>query len=225
MQTIEYIFPFMKNLSLIINGVLVVAVAVLFYLHFSGAEEEKVSMVSDSTVVNAKGKAVVFIDTDSLTKNFEFSKINSADLENKRKNMAAQLSVKQSAFESKYKEYMEKGANLTVSERAKVEEDLNNMKLDLDQLAYDLQTKLTQEQAVLNDSLYTMVQGFLKDYAKANGHTYILQYTPGISPILYGDSLLNITADVVNKMNAQYKLDQQKRKEEEGDDKGKKGKK
>jgi hypothetical protein len=148
----------MKNLSLILNGVLVIAVAVLFYLHFSApkAGGDTTNYTADTTLVSAKGKAIVYLDSDSLLKGYEYSKSMQADGEN---------------------------------------------------TMYTLQNKFQTDAAALNEQLLFKIEDFLKGYAKANGHMYVIQTSRGIGPVLYGDAQLNVTADVINKLNEQYKKD------------------
>ncbi len=197
----------MKNLSLILNGVLIIAVAVLFYLHFSsaGSSSNGIDMDADTSVVNAKGKPIVYIDSDSLLKNYEYSKKVQADLGIKKSAMENTIKAKQDAFAKKLNEYQTKMDYLTPAERAKTENDLKNMQADGENTAYDLQNKLGAEAADLNQKLLVKVEDFLKDYAKANGHQYVIQTSRGIGPVLYGDAQLNVTVDVINKLNELYK--------------------
>lgn len=200
----------MKNLSLIINGVLVVAVAVLFYLHFSGPKADApVSLASDTTIVNAKGKAIVYVDIDTLLKNYEYSKIMQAELQTKKTTMDNTLKNIQAAFDKKLKDYQTKGPYLTPAEQQQTENDLKTMQMNGEKSAYDMQNNLAAEQSKFNEALFLKVESFLKDYAKANGHIYILQHSSALSPILYGDPQLNITVDVVNKLNELYKKEKE----------------
>ncbi|UPT67554.1 MAG: OmpH family outer membrane protein [Sphingobacteriales bacterium JAD_PAG50586_3] len=197
----------MKNLSLILNGVLVIAVAVLFYLHFTSAKggAESVDLSADTTVVNAKGKAIVYVDSDSLLKGYDYSKKVQDDLAVKKTAMENTIKGKQTAFDNKLREYQTKMDYLTPAERAKTENDLKNMQMDGEKTMYDLQGKFQTDAAALNEQLLFKVEDFLKGYAKANGHIYVIQTSRGIGPVLYGDPQLNVTSDVINKLNEVYK--------------------
>lgn len=201
----------MKNLSLILNGVLIIAVGVLFYLHFSApkAGADSVDLTADTTVVNAKGKAIVYIDSDSLLKGYEYSKKVQADLAMKKTAMENTIKSKQDAFDNKLREYQTKMDYLTPTERTKTENDLKFMQADGEKTIYDMQNKFQAEAASLNEQLLFKIEDFLKDYAKANGHIYVIQTSRGIGPVLYGDDKLNVTTDVINKLNAVYKKEQE----------------
>lgn len=211
-----------NKVSIAINALLVIAVGVLFYLHFSGrGSANEISMTSDSTAVNAKGKAVVYVNTDSLMSKYEYSLKIQDDVNVKRSTMENTIRAKQNAFQNKLNEYKNKAEYLTPTERAKVEADLGNMQADGENTSMELQGKLQSEAAALNEQLFFKVEEFLKSYAKANGHIYVLQYTRGISPILYGDSNLDVTKDVVNKLNELYKKELENPTEEPVAEEGK----
>jgi outer membrane protein len=197
----------MKNLSLILNGVLVIAVGVLFYLHFSAPKggADSVDLTADTTVVNAKGKAIVYVDSDSLLKGYEYSKKIQADLALKKTAMENTVKGKQTAFDNKLREYQTKMDYLTPAERQKTENDLKFMQADGEKTIYDMQNKFQAEAASLNEQLLFKIEDFLKGYAKANGHIYVIQTSRGIGPVLYGDAQLNVTTDVINKLNEVYK--------------------
>ena len=60
----------MKNTTLIWNALLPLAVGALFYLHFKGDSAGSSASVSDM----AKGKKIVYVQADSLLKNYEYYK-------------------------------------------------------------------------------------------------------------------------------------------------------
>jgi outer membrane protein len=47
----------------------------------------------------------------------------------------------------------------------------------------------------------------LKTYAKEKGYKMVMTYQKGNSGILYGDASLDITSDVVKKLNEAYAKD------------------
>jgi outer membrane protein len=70
-----------NNTSLIWNIVLTIAVAVLFFLHFSGNPDGS-STAADGAVV--PGRRTVYVQVDSLLKNYEFFKDTKKELENRK---------------------------------------------------------------------------------------------------------------------------------------------
>ena len=74
----------MKNLSLILNAVLLIAVVVLFFLHFSG--KKTATSPNDSTAAAFTGDLkIAFINSDSVLEQYDFLKANRAVIEEKNK--------------------------------------------------------------------------------------------------------------------------------------------
>jgi outer membrane protein len=73
----------MKNLSLGLNIVLLVAVGVLYYLHFSS----KGSNGASSSPVSVGDLSIAYINSDSVLKHYEFLKDNQVVIEAKEKKM------------------------------------------------------------------------------------------------------------------------------------------
>jgi outer membrane protein len=76
----------MKNLSLILNAVLLVAVGVLFYLHFSSA---KPSATTASTPIG--DVTIAYINSDSIVTHYTFMDDSKATLEAKAKKLDSDL--------------------------------------------------------------------------------------------------------------------------------------
>ena len=74
----------MKNLSLILNAVLLVAVGVLFYLHFSGGKPA--SGGSELQLSGVPGDVkIAYINSDSVFKNYDYLKANKVQTGRKNK--------------------------------------------------------------------------------------------------------------------------------------------
>ena len=71
----------MKNISLILNAVLFVAVAVLYYVHFS----PKGNTAESEQPGNATDLKIAYINSDTVLKYYDFFKVNKEKLEAKGK--------------------------------------------------------------------------------------------------------------------------------------------
>src|SRR5687768_5651257 len=100
----------MKNLSLILNIVLLVAVSVLFYLHFSS----KGSSSSSSSQAAVGDLSIAYILTDSIVKNYDFLKDNQVIMEAKTKQMRSDYSNRAQSLQNDITAYQRNRANLTI---------------------------------------------------------------------------------------------------------------
>ena len=128
----------MKNISLILNAVLFVAVAFLFYLHFAGKPTQ-----SPSTEVAAPGDLkMAYINSDSVLKYYDYFKINRGKLESKSKKLDQELRGRAQSLQNDYEAYQRNVGNLTIGQAKAIEEDLNkkqqNLRLYQESLSQEL---------------------------------------------------------------------------------------
>lgn len=197
----------MKNASLILNIVLLLAVAVLFYLHFSpGKKEEPVKTAAvttgDATVPKGDFR-IAYFEMDSINNAFAMVKDVKAELSKEETRINNVLTRLQKTYNDKLIQYQnsQQAASQVQSEsvRREIMELQNQMtaqKQELDQNYQNLYMRKMQD-------VKGRIETFLKEYNKPRGYTYILAYEPGF--MFYRDSAYNITADLVKGLNDQYK--------------------
>ena len=97
----------MKQLSLILNIVLIIAVAYLYYftLGNSGGDPVPVSASANVPVANDGGNDIVYINSDSLLNNYDYFISMSKDLEKKQDSIDALLQRRARLVENEIMEY------------------------------------------------------------------------------------------------------------------------
>ena len=190
----------MKNLSLILNAVLLVAVVILYVLHFSSGKVESTSSPSDTSAVNLK---VAYIHSDSVLKHYEYLKVNREQLEAKTKKMDQDLRSRTVGLQNEISAYQRNVSSMTLGQVRAVEEDLGKKQQNLQMYQQTLQQQLMQEEARLNKELYDRITGFLKGYGRERGLQVVLKFDP-TSDMLYGGAGLDITNDVIQGLNSAY---------------------
>jgi Outer membrane protein len=191
----------MKNLSLILNVVLLVAVVILYVLHFSspGKVEGKFSP-SDTSTVNLK---LAYINSDSVLKHYDYLKVNRDQLEAKTKKMDQDLRNRTVGLQNEITAYQRNVSSMTLGQARAAEEDLGKKQQNLQLYQQSLQQQLMQEEAKLNKELYDRITGFLKGYGQERGLQVVLKFDP-TSDVLYGGENLDITQDVIKGLNEAY---------------------
>lgn len=190
----------MKNLSLILNIVLLVAVVILYVLHFSPAKTESISSSSDTSAVDLK---VAYINTDSVLKYYEYLKVNREQLESKTKKMDQDLRNRTVGLQNEITAYQRNVSGMTLGQARAAEEDLGKKQQNLQMYQQSLQQQLMQEEARLQKELYDRITGFLKEYGQEKGLQVVLKFDPS-SDVLYGGAGLDITDDVIEGLNVSY---------------------
>ena len=200
----------MKNLSLILNAVLAVALGVLFKLHFTLRNE--VNKINSQPVAAKSGVGqMVFVNMDSLYVKYDQYADVKAQMEEKQKKMEAELAVKKNSYERAVADYQEKAQKglLLRSEMAKIEQQLMSDQQNLQHLAETLQGQLAEESQVANRKLFNSLVEYLKEYNKNGKFPYIISHAYG-SNLLYASDSLDITNDVIKGLNEKYKSEHKK---------------
>lgn len=191
----------MKNVSLILNIVLLVAVAVLFYLHFS---TRPVATTSDSNGgAMASDLKIAFINSDTVLKHYEYLSVVKADLETKTKKMQSDFQNRLTGLEREIEAYKRNVNNMTLGQVRAVEEDLGKKQQNLQMYQQTLSQQVMDEEQKLNKQLYDRITVFLKKYGQEKGLQVVFKYDP-TSDILYGGQGLDISQDVIKGLNDEY---------------------
>jgi len=190
----------MKNVSLALNGILVVAVAVLYFLHFSSGS--KATPATESTIPT--DIKIAYINSDTVLKYYDFFKSNVEKLEAKGKKLDQDLQNRAQSLQNDIAAYQRNYSNMTIGQAKAIEEDLGKKRQNLDLYQRSLEQELMEEQAKVNEELYTKVTDYLKGYAEGKQLHVVLKYNTG-SDLLYGGTTLDITKDVIDGLNELYK--------------------
>lgn len=192
----------MKNLSIILNAVLLVAVGILFYLHFSGG---KTSPLSPSSV-DAGDMKIAYIKSDSVLKHYDYLKINKVHLEEKTKKMDQDYRNRAVGLQNEIAAYQRNVSSMTLGQVRATEEDLGKKQQNLQMFQQSLSQQLMEEEGKLNKELYDRITVFLKKYGADKGLHIVLKFDP-TSDVLFAGDALDISQDVITGLNAEYKLE------------------
>lgn len=193
----------MKNTSLILNIVLLVAVGVLYILHFSGGKSSSVSGASTSIPSDLK---IAFINSDSVLEHYEYLKVEKEQLEAKGRKIDADLRNRVQGLQNEYAAYQRTVGSMTLSQVKAVEEDLGKKQQNLQLYQQSLQQQAMDDQAKLSKELYDRITSFLKTYGAENQLQVVLKFDTS-SDVLYGDAGMDITPAVIKGLNEQYQTE------------------
>ncbi len=193
----------MKNLSLILNVILLVAVGVLYYLHFASPKSANSASSGPDDAVLSDVK-IAYINTDTVFKYYDYLKVNRQQLESKSQKMDQDLRNRAQGLQNEFNAYQRSVNSMTIGQVKATEENLAKKQQNLQLYQQTLQQQLMQEEANLNKQLYDRITTFLKDYSGQKGLQVVLKYDP-TSDVLYGGNALDISQDVIKGLNEAYK--------------------
>jgi outer membrane protein len=189
----------MKNLSLIVNAVLLVAVGILFYLHFSTGKPASES----GTAVNPGALQIAYINSDSVLKHYEYLKVNRVQLEEKTKKMDQDYRNRALGLQNEIAAYQRNVSSMTLGQVRATEEDLGKKQQNLQLFQQSLSQQLMEEESKLNKELYDRITVFLKKYGEDKGLQVVFKFDP-TSDVLFAGQALDISEDVIAGLNAAY---------------------
>jgi outer membrane protein len=194
----------MKHLYLIVNGILAVAVAILFFLHFrdcSKVNSTKIDSITNTSVTkSAPGSTVVYVDLDSLESNYVYYRDRKGEFEKSQKTLEATLTSGMESLQRQAYEFEKKAQTMTQAEGEATQQRLGQEKNRLEQLRDNGAQNLQSQMSQFNIDVYAKIDSALQDYNKDHKYAYVLSYQRG-GAILYRDKGLDITSDVVGLLN------------------------
>lgn len=190
----------MKNLSLILNAVLLVAVGVLFYLHFSSASPKK---VSGSETIASGDLTMAFINADSLIDQYAFIDDRKEILDAKGKRLASDYRNRAETLQSEITAYQRNESSMTIGQAKALQEDLGKKQQNLQLFEQRVNQEMMDDQQKLMKELYDRLQAFLKTYCEENNVQMVVKYDLS-SDVMYGKPTLDITEAVVSGLNSEY---------------------
>jgi outer membrane protein len=199
----------MKNLSLVLNIVLLAAVGYLYFYNFSGTKSNIVpapdGVIKKTTDSVGTLPRIAYVDLDSLNENIVFFKQRRKELEQQQKTIETEIMADYKALETKQNNFIQKNPNANP-------EQIQDMRLQLAQGQQDIEAKkqkqtqqLNQKNFELMETIQKKLKAFITAYNKTKKYQYILTTGSGIDYLIYKDSTLNITKDVVQGVNDMLK--------------------
>ena len=188
----------MKPNSWIVNGVMALAIIVLFVLHFSSN-----STPIKSSAMAAGGVKVAYFEIDSIQNSYNFFKDVREALQAKDVENAKQLTGLKNAFAMKYQELQKNGQFLSQAEIGARQQELAQLEKNYTNREQQLASEMQEESFKRLQEVKQKIEAFLVNYNKNKEFAYIFSSNPDL--MYYKDTAYDITADIVKGLNAEYK--------------------
>ena len=215
----------MKNISLALNALLILAVGFLYYKDFSGEKKSSAPQQANSDSVKAfvpvqrsvnlselpKGMPVVFVNADSLFAKYDFAKKSKAAGEGRVANYQKSYQEKAAAFQKDYNDYVEKAGKGAYSkeEATKIEEGLMKRRDELASMEQN-QEKVMSELDNSSVEVQKKIYDYLTRFNKEHGYYCTLAYTKTGGGVLGVRDSMDVTKIVLDGLNSEYKATSKK---------------
>lgn len=196
----------MKKVNLILNIVLVLAVAALYVLHFTGnSKTENTASTEDSRITAGSGD-IVYINLDTLVNQYDMYNDLRTELESKVSAIENDLNKKGRALENDMKSFQEKYQKglLTRSQMETMQNDLMARDQEFRNLTQQKQMELAEEESVMYNRVIDAIKTYVDNYNREKQFSLILTTTATTNSVINGNQGRNITGEVLNGLNQEY---------------------
>ncbi|WP_010664559.1 OmpH family outer membrane protein [Marinilabilia salmonicolor] len=196
----------MKNLSLVLNAVLLVAVAALFIIVLSDGSEKKEEANQQDSREEVQDYPIAYINTDSLLINYEYARFLNEELLTEEESSRADFNERLRVFQDDMRSFQRKVQNngfLSLERAQNEERRLRQKEQELQELNNQMSNNLMRQQNQMNRELRDTITGFLEEYTKKHPYKLVLSNTMGDN-VLFANKALNITDAVVEQLNKRY---------------------
>jgi outer membrane protein len=188
----------MKSINWVVNGVLVIAVIVLYVLHFNNT-----NIPIKSAALNGAGTKVAYFEIDSIQNSYAFFQEVKSSLQVKDMENAKQLAGLKNAFAAKYQELQKNGRYLSQAEVANSQQELAQLEKNYTNKEQQLSQELQEESFKRLQEVKKKIEQFLEKYNKNKDFAYIFSSNPDL--MYYKDTAYDITSDIIKGLNAEHK--------------------
>ncbi len=185
--------------------ILAIAIIILFILHFSSGKKAVVKEESASSVAELVDSPIAFVNMDTLIAKLDMWTDMQNALSEQQTKYDNELSNLQKNFQNKVNDLNNKVQKMLITQAdAQTQaERLSAEEQDLYSRADEYQQRLAEQLAVNSNQVIDALNTFLKEFNADGRYQYILANAN--NQILFADEAFDLTQQVVDGMNAQYK--------------------
>lgn len=190
----------------IVTILLFVAVALLYVLHFTGIGGKG---GKNTTVVPVNGDGtlrVAYVNSDSLLAKYDYARDLENGLMEYKNTQESHYRNQMTQFQKDYQDFLQNGDKLSLSQQQAKETELKQRAERLSTLEAELTLKIQNKQIDENTKLLNAIFGFIKEYNESHQqYDIILRKTFTDSPTLYMNEAMDITDEIIEGLNEEYK--------------------
>jgi len=198
----------MQKVSLALNIVLCILVAVLFYLvlkHPNTSTSDTATGPTKQGATMPSDVKIAYIDLDSLEAKYEYFNVKKSEFIARGASIKNTLAGKQKILEAEYNDAQNKAATMTQMQLEQAQLHLQQKQQEIAQLEEQLGGGMESDQMKFQEEYQNKVENYLAKYNKDKKYTFVLSYRRIAAMVLYKDDRYDITNEVVDGLNKEYK--------------------
>ena len=161
-------------------------------------------MASDS---NGYRPPLAYVELDSLNENITFIKEKRRELETEMKSIENEQESAYRGLQAQKDNFLKRGAAITEEEAQIFQGKLIDQQQQIDAKKQSLSQRLNEKSFNIMEDIQKKLKEFLTEYNSDKKYMYIFTTGTGLDYMVFKDSTLNITNDVIKGMNAKIKAE------------------
>ena len=195
----------MKKISFILSVVSLITAITFGTLYLVNNAKTTTADEEESTEITANAGDIVYVNLDQIIMGYDFASDLRAAVEVKVQKIQEDVQRRGTKFEKDYNTWMEKVNKglITRSVAESQQAKLQKQQEELAKYAAEQEQIIQEEEIVMMNQIGDAIKTFLDNYNAEKGYAMILTNNGG-APVITADPGLDITEDVLTKLNEEY---------------------
>ena len=196
-----------KSTHQILYIILFVLLAVLYFVQFSSSSNtENIPTVEKELAIqplNEGGPNIAFVNSDTVSKYYEFAKKIQKTLTTKRSEAEGQIKSKYFAYESLVQEFEKASPIMGDREKMEKAQKIRLLEQEIMQVEQQLSDQVSRQELELTQSYIVKTNDYMQEIGKTLGYDYVMSYRVG-GAMLYANERHDITSEIIKLLNERY---------------------
>ena len=197
----------MKNTSLILSIISLVAVIALRIISFPGTGSASEAKSGENAPAAGSG-AIVYFNLDRVLNEYDMANDLRSVVESKAQGIQEEVNRRGNKLQNDVNSFQEKiNKGLITRSVAEVQgQKLEQQRNDFNNFANQKNQEIAEEQQVMMNNIGDAIKTFLDKYASDNSYAMVIATQGDIlpAPVAAADSSLDVTDDIIVKLNDEY---------------------
>lgn len=146
---------------------------------------------------------LVYVDVNKLIEGYSRTKVAKAEFDKKANVMKANVDSLVGKWQKELQAYEKERASLSPKELKLKQELLQNKQQQINSYQEAIQKQIQEEDKKVTQTVINDINDYVKEYGKSKGDKIIFGASGG-GNIMYADESADLTAEVLNGLNAEY---------------------
>lgn len=198
----------MKNTPLILSVIALIAVAVFGAIAISGNKSGKSGEAGAENSVAAEKGAIVYFNLDRVLNEYDMANDLRSVVETKAQSIQEEVDRRGKKLQNDVNSFQEKiNKGLVTRAAAEVQgQKLDQQRVDFNNFTDQKNQEIAEEQQVMMNNIGDAIKTFLDKYTAEKQYAMVIATQGNIlpSPVAAGDSSLDVTDDIISRLNDEY---------------------